>query len=114
MSPIKKDDLYRLFGCRLELIDDRNLLLLEFLKDGLVAVTMGVKGGPIAGPMMYWSLTRNGRLRITANRMRLPWSFEKPYQEWKSIQFNADTASIETIAGPQIYNIETLSETNKD
>jgi hypothetical protein len=114
MTPITKDDLARLFNCRLTLIDKKVVQHFVFSRNGYVAVTMGVKNGPIAGPMMYWSLTGKGHLRITSNRRRLLWSFEKPYQEWKSIQFNADTASIETIAGPQIYNIETRSETNKD
>jgi hypothetical protein len=111
MSPIKKDDLYRLFGCRLELIDDRNLLLLEFLKDGLVAVTMGVKGGPIAGPMMYWSLTWKGHLSVTYSHKRFPWMIEKPFLDWRSIRFEDDILAVETSTGPQVYAIEILSGT---
>jgi hypothetical protein len=114
MTPITRNDLSRLFGCRLTLIDEKAVQNFVFSKDGYVAVTMGVRNGPIAGPMMYWSLTGKGHLRITSNRMSLPWLLEKPYQEWTNIQFNADTVTIETIAGPQIYTIEALPETNKD
>lgn len=111
MSAIIIDNLHRLFGCRLELIDERNLLLLRFSKDGHMAVAAGMKGGPIAGPVMYWSLTRNGHLRVTYSRRHFPWLVEKPFLDWSSIRFENDILTVETSTGPQVYAIEVLPGT---
>jgi hypothetical protein len=109
MSPITKDDIHRLLNIWLELSDEVNLLRLKFLKDGYVAVTMGVRNGPIAGPVMYWSLTRNGILRVTYNRRRFPWNSEKPFLEWTGIKFSSDTLTVETSGGLQVFTMEALS-----
>ena len=42
-------------GTRLELIDEKNILIYSFGQNGLVAVTAGTKG-MVTGPLMYWWL----------------------------------------------------------
>lgn len=109
MNPITKEDLSRLFDCRLALIDETAVQHFRFSRYGHVAVTLGVKDGPIAGPLMYWSLTRDGRLLITHGRRRFPFIIGKPFLEWTSIKFDPDTVTVGTPAGPRVYSVQALS-----
>jgi hypothetical protein len=110
MNPITKEDLSRLFDCRLALIDEMAVQHFWFSRDGTVAVTLGAKDGPIAGPLMYWSLTRDGRLLITSARLRFPFMIGRPYLEWTGIKFAPDTVTVDTPVGPRVYTVQALSD----
>ena len=67
MSPISSKDMSRLNGLYLRLIDEHTVEELSFNENGLVAATFGTKGGPICAPLLYWSLSKKGVLRITGD-----------------------------------------------
>jgi hypothetical protein len=48
----------------LELEDEERHEVLSFRPDGMVTATIGLKKGPVAGPILYWHIDQN-RLVIT-------------------------------------------------
>lgn len=48
-----------LTGKRLTLQDPESILELAFQQNGFVNATFGIKGGAVAGPILYWKITGN-------------------------------------------------------
>ena len=46
-------------GKTLDLVDDAKVETYSFSGQGLVAVTIGTKGGPVAAPLYYWRVKDN-------------------------------------------------------
>jgi hypothetical protein len=65
-SPISQADMARLFGQQLSLADEHAIRDLLFQKGGYVIADIGTKGGPIAGPVFQWSLSKDGILTATS------------------------------------------------
>lgn len=49
----------QLQGKTLDLIDDDKVETYRFHDQGLVAVTLGAKGGPVTAPLFYWRINGN-------------------------------------------------------
>jgi hypothetical protein len=66
MSPISQEDISRLVGLQLNLDDKHIDTWLCFRKDGTLPAVMGIKGGPVCGPVLRWSLSKDGFLTATS------------------------------------------------
>ena len=49
----------QLQGKTLALVDDATVETYSFTEQGLVAATIGTRGGPLAGPLYYWKVVDN-------------------------------------------------------
>lgn len=66
-------------GKSLELIDSTQIETYQFLKNGIVAVTIGEKNGQAAAPILYWKIEHNNLLIAETQEFKAFESFSTPY-----------------------------------
>jgi len=66
MVPISQSERARLVGLQLSLVDDHMIKNLYFRKDKNVTADIGIKGGPVCGPIFHWSLSKDNVLTVTS------------------------------------------------
>jgi hypothetical protein len=113
MSQITENDMTRLCGRRLALIDDKAVERLQFTKDGSVLATVGTRdqtnGEAICCPLWRWSLSKAGHLRIYEQKRLLGVLWAVPGRicaEWTSVSFCGNTLTVETPCGQRAYAFE--------
>ena len=57
-----------LVGSTIELVSDTHIEWMHFNADGSLPITIGTKGGWVAGPIFTWHIDSNGVLVIIDNR----------------------------------------------
>jgi hypothetical protein len=108
MSQIGQDDIARLFDKSLVLDSDAVVLRLQFSSRGSVAVSSGLKNGPVVHPVVRWSL-KKGRLIIYDEKPFLGFLWMVRGQvlmEWTGIRFDGNTVTAKLPSGSRTYTIQ--------
>ncbi len=66
-------------GKLLELIDPTQIETYQFLKNGIVAVTIGEKNGQVAAPVLYWKIENDNLFIAETQDFKTFESFSTPY-----------------------------------
>ncbi|MCE4557194.1 hypothetical protein [Pelomonas cellulosilytica] len=88
-------------GKTLDLIDDAKVETYAFAKQGLVAATVGTKGGALAAPLFYWRI--EGQSLVISE---LPG--EQAVEELMAPKIHGDVVTAKRKAGPSVqYRLAT-------